>query len=631
MAAATATPRRRTSGATSASAPARISSSPAPPRPITASADRISPRAAGSLNASFSAATPSGSPSSAFAIPRGTGRRPFSTSRSQPGTRPGGVASSVPETRPVAMRATVSGLEPAGGVPGIGDDRSERRVVGEEVEERGPRPAETDDDARRRTRVGGIERDRIRAARIRVETGDDQERDGDAQADAHRGAAQAAADGAALGRGQRAAQVAMNGVAAPARAGARRSRSGASARGAPAGARACCGDREVLDDLAQRRVREREHLLAPARVRDQQPARLQRRERLGAAVAPAPGRHAQVGFADAVGLAGGEQGAARERAAGPRGRRPRATAPEAPPGHRCGGNGATTPSRRSTIARVASCRSNGRQGPPLTRSAATAAARPLSNGVPDWTALRSMMSATVASPSGASVIAAGVPSFPDGPPSALVIASRRANAASSIDRTIRVRGASSTTRSASSTTAAASAPGAGPRAGAKTSSRLSRISTRPPFELARDAAQVVGHVLAGDRRRDVDDAGRAHQLALEIAIAGQGHDGQLAARQHGGQPGAQQRRLADARRTRQDDQVSGAAGQQACRGARRRRRGRRTRPRSAPDTAGTFRTDSPATSPSSVPCSPCAPAHRRRIRSVECRTRASRALRHSPK
>jgi hypothetical protein len=126
-------PRRRVlriARLTSASAPARISSSPAPPRPITASADRISPRAAGSLNASFNAATPSGSPSSAFAIPRGTGRRPFRTSRSHPGTRPAGVFSSVPDTRPPAMRATVSGprlpavypvsamTEPSGGVLG---------------------------------------------------------------------------------------------------------------------------------------------------------------------------------------------------------------------------------------------------------------------------------------------------------------------------------------------------------------------------------------------------------------------------------------------------------------------------------------------------------------------------------
>ena len=89
MAAATSTPRRRISGALSASAAARISSSPAPPRPITASADRISRRAGGSLNACFSATTPSGSPSNALAMPRGTGRRPFSTSRSQPGTAAG--------------------------------------------------------------------------------------------------------------------------------------------------------------------------------------------------------------------------------------------------------------------------------------------------------------------------------------------------------------------------------------------------------------------------------------------------------------------------------------------------------------------------------------------------------------
>jgi len=87
---------------------------------MTASADRISPRAAGSLNACLSATTPSGSPSNALAIPRGTGRSPFSTSRSHPGTCPGapgstplavrlGAGSSVPDTFADAMRATVSG------------------------------------------------------------------------------------------------------------------------------------------------------------------------------------------------------------------------------------------------------------------------------------------------------------------------------------------------------------------------------------------------------------------------------------------------------------------------------------------------------------------------------------------
>ena len=150
MAAATATPRRRISGATSASAPARISSSPAPPRPITASADRISPRAAGSLNASFSAATPSGSPSSALAMPRGTGRRPFSTSRSQPGHVPGAAWRRASPTRgPPAMRATVSRPRPPAAKPGVGDDRAEPGRAGQEIEERRARPAEADDDARR--------------------------------------------------------------------------------------------------------------------------------------------------------------------------------------------------------------------------------------------------------------------------------------------------------------------------------------------------------------------------------------------------------------------------------------------------------------------------------------------------
>jgi hypothetical protein len=76
--------------------------------------------------------------------------------------------------------------------------------------------------------------------------------------------------------------------------------------------------------------------------------------------------------------------------------------------------------------------------------------------------------------------------------------------------------------------------------------------------VARDAAQVIGGVLPRNGRRQIDDAGRAHQLALEIAIAGQGDDGQVATGEHRRQAGPQQRRLADARRARQDDEVSGA-------------------------------------------------------------------------
>ena len=110
MAAATATPRGGF-GRDVGQRAGQDLSSPAPPRPITVSADRISPRAAGSLKASLSAATPSGSPSSALAIRAGRDE-PFSTSRSQPGTCPPRAASSVPDTRPPAMRATVSRPSP---------------------------------------------------------------------------------------------------------------------------------------------------------------------------------------------------------------------------------------------------------------------------------------------------------------------------------------------------------------------------------------------------------------------------------------------------------------------------------------------------------------------------------------
>ena len=82
-----------------------------------------------------------------------------------------------PRDAPGGDARDVSRAEPARRVAGVGDDRAERRVVGQEVEERGPRPAEPDDDARRRPAVGGIERERVRAARIRVEAGDDQDRD----------------------------------------------------------------------------------------------------------------------------------------------------------------------------------------------------------------------------------------------------------------------------------------------------------------------------------------------------------------------------------------------------------------------------------------------------------------------
>ena len=102
------------------------------------------------------------------------------------------------------------------------------------------------------------------------------------------------------------------------------------------------------------------------------------------------------------------------------------------------------------MARAVICRSMARQGPARQRSAATAAARPLSNGVPDWTALRSRISATRASGSRGSVVDARAPIFER---RAILIVSSRANAASSIDRTSRKSGPpSSTTCEASAMT-----------------------------------------------------------------------------------------------------------------------------------------------------------------------------------
>ena len=74
-------------------------------------------------------------------------------------------------------------------------------------------------------------------------------------------------------------------------------------------------DGELFDGRAQRRVRQREHLAPPARLRHQQPARLQRGQRLGAAVAAAPDRGAQIGGRRALRAARREQRAPRQRAA----------------------------------------------------------------------------------------------------------------------------------------------------------------------------------------------------------------------------------------------------------------------------------------------------------------------------
>ena len=172
-------------------------------------------------------------------------------------------------------------------------------------------------------------------------------------------------------------------------------------------------------------MRELEHLLAAAGVRDEQPARLQRGQRLGAAVAAAPGRHAQIGFADAVPLAGGEQRAAREPAA-----RLPADVRE--------------PERRQHHGPAAAPIAAERREPQVDDGAhhqleiegtAGALAHQIGGDGGGQAGLERRPGlhrgalddvGDAASPKRGSVIVAGTPSLPDGPPSALVTASRRA-------------------------------------------------------------------------------------------------------------------------------------------------------------------------------------------------------------
>ena len=286
-------PRRRGGGSPARGRPARRPGSRPRrrrPRPMTASADRISPRAAGSLKACLSAATPSGSPSSALAIPRGTGRRPFSTSRSQPGTcerplGPAGGASSVPDRAAGGDARDGLGRQARRRVPGVGDDRPERRVIGEKVEEgesRG-RPSRTTTRAAPPA-VRRIERQRVGAPGVgeqRRHHQHDQTRRASADPHARRRPGRGERRQALVG-GQRAAQVAADGVelgdAQPLAGGAIRRRS--ARRAPPARARSAIAKSRTTSRSAG--CASTKTSLPPARVRHQQ--------RRAPAAPPAPRR-----------------------------------------------------------------------------------------------------------------------------------------------------------------------------------------------------------------------------------------------------------------------------------------------------------------------------------------------------
>jgi hypothetical protein len=75
------------------------------------------------------------------------------------------------------------------------------------------------------------------------------------------------------------------------------------------------------------------------------------------------------------------------------------------------------------------------------------------------------------------------------------------------------------------------------------------------LRFACNAAQIVGRVLSGDRGRDAEAAGRAHQLALEIPIAADRHHRHAAPGERGGETRAQERGLADTRHSGEGDDV----------------------------------------------------------------------------
>ena len=317
-----------------------------------------------------------------------------------------------------------------------------------------------------------------------------------------RGAAQAAADGAALGRGQRAAQVAVNGVPARGRAGVRRSRSGGvSARRAIRGAGAI-GDREVLErSRAARGARARTPPCGRgcARPAGRAPAAPRASRRRGCARAGS----ARPGPASLT-PSGSLAASSARRASAPPGLRQTSAEPQRRKHRRAAAAAVAAQRREPQVddgARVTSCRSNGRQGPlahEIGRDRGREAAlerRPRLDGaafddVGDRRLAerrqrhrrrRAQLARRPAERAGDRVEARE---------RRVVDRQHDPRARRLLDdpqRQLGDRGGVGARRR--------------PAAGASTSSRLSRISTRPPFALARHAAQVVGRVLAGDRRR----------------------------------------------------------------------------------------------------------------------------------
>ena len=494
MAAATATPRRRISGALSASAAGQdLVLARAPAADHRQRLQRSRAARSGSLKACFSAVTPSGSPSSALATPRGTGRRPFSTSRSQPGharaagrgRRIGGAL----ERARIALAgarcgATVSATRPAAEKPVSAMTRAEARAVGQEVEERralasrgAPRRA-----PRRRAPGGSSPSvyERRGSANRRPPAATTARR---ASADLHGRAPQAARErqparrATALPRRCRlhGDQLAARAAARPAVTRRRSARRAAAARARSSSANSATG-------VAQRRVRQRQSARRRrARAPRSRPRARRRRQRS----APRPrGRCAvprrQVVAAKLAVPRGRDQRLPRRAPARLARTRARSTATgsTAAPPAALGTCAATSGAGRRSRARSAAGRA-ARQGPPRQRSARdrrrparsrraspTARARALED-VRDLLARRGARSVIQASRAGSA------------PAASRAARSRRANDASSIDQhepQARARPPRRRARSARRP----SAPAARRRPSA--SSRWSRISTSPPCD-----------------------------------------------------------------------------------------------------------------------------------------------------